>query len=105
MRRRTTWLLLAALLAVSAGALCYLHCGRGVQLRLKNATNRPLRNITLHVTGRDYKIVEVAPGEVVRVDMAPTSDRISSCQCLDSITDLSWIRISSPAMAASSQQR
>jgi len=65
------------LLALVGGGLairsCYLH-RRGVEVRLRNVENIPLRSVTVAIRGDSYAVGDLAPGATASVWVKPTSE-------------------------------
>src|SRR5262245_6479527 len=73
MNRRKVGLILAAVIIV-AGAMGYALLSPGVDVSVRNTGKEPLREVTIHVTGRSYTLGDLAPGSLRTRNVSPRGE-------------------------------
>ena len=65
----------AVLIGLSlVGFVAYRHATAGIKVTVANHGILAMKNVSLHVTGRSYKIPDIAPGSQVSQRVFPTGD-------------------------------
>ncbi len=63
----------AGVLLVGVG-LAWYHFRPGVRVTVENAGTEPMCAVVLHVTGRSYRVGDIAPGGCTETIVVPTSE-------------------------------
>jgi hypothetical protein len=74
MKKRLVVLAGAGVVALVAGVIGYAALAPGVHVTVRNTGREPMRQVTLHVTGRSYSLGDVPPGATCTKKVFPTSE-------------------------------
>jgi hypothetical protein len=71
--QRLRWYIIAAAILLVAGFAGYTIFAPGVRVTVLNTGKTPLREVTVHVTGRSYALGDIPPGHFSGQKVSPTS--------------------------------
>ena len=75
--KKLRWWLLAipaVLVAAILMAVIALQLWSGIQVTVENSGTKPLKSVTLHVTGASYNLGDIAPGASATARVKPTGE-------------------------------